>query len=108
MEWSERQTATALVGEPRGRVDENSWEAFLAAISAALVTAQAANLPMVLSLANIDYMSSRGLRVLTLAKRDADTRGVAIMLAKPNHRMKEILAISRYDKIFTVTEQLEA
>jgi anti-sigma B factor antagonist len=107
MEWSERQTATALIGEPIGRIDENSWEAFLAAISAALATAQAANLPMVLSLATIDYMSSRGLRVLTLAKRDADMRGVPLTLAKPNLRMKEILAISRYDKIFTVTDQGE-
>jgi anti-sigma B factor antagonist len=108
MEWSERQTEHALIGEPKGRVDETSWEAFLAAFSKAIANAQVAGLPMVLNLALVDYMSSRGLRVLTLAKREAEARSVTLTLAKPNHRIKEILAISRYDKIFTVTDEVES
>ena len=53
-------------------------------------------------------MSSRGLRVLTVAKRQGDEAGVAIILASPNEVMREILAISRYDKLFAVTEEVEA
>ena len=48
-------------------------------------------------------MSSRGLRALTLAKREAGADG-AITLAAPNDRMREILAISRYDKLFKVVD----
>jgi anti-anti-sigma factor len=107
MEWSSRKTAKTLVGAGRGRVDETSWEAFHAAIGDAIVEAAAACLPLVIDLAEIDYMSSRGLRVLTLAKRQADSAKVGLTLARPNERMTEILAISRYDKIFTVTSELE-
>ena len=53
-------------------------------------------------------MSSRGLRVLTVAKREGDEAGVAVSLASPNEVMREILAISRYDKLFTITETVEA
>jgi hypothetical protein len=41
--------------------------------------------------------------VLTVAKRQADEAAIAIELASPNEVMSEILAISRYDKLFTIT-----
>ncbi len=53
----------------------------------------------VLDLSGLDYMSSRGLRALTLGKREAGD-AVAITLAAPNERIREILAISRYDRLF--------
>lgn len=107
MEWSNRQTAAALIGAGRGRVDETSWEAFHAAVLEAIDKAAEAGLPLVLDLEGIDYMSSRGLRVLTLSWRAAEAKGVGLSLARPNPRMREILAISRYDRIFTVTDGLE-
>ena len=61
-----------------------------------------------IDLSGLDYMSSRGLRALTVAKRRATTPGVAISLAAPNEVMREILAISRYDKLFTITDTVEA
>ena len=62
---------------------------------------------LVVDLTGLDYMSSRGLRALTMAKREAgDT--VRITLAAPNDRMREILAISRYDKLFDVTDEAPA
>ncbi len=63
---------------------------------------------MIIDLSELDYMSSRGLRVLTVAKREADESGIAIALASPNEVMREILAISRYDKLFTITDTVEA
>jgi anti-sigma B factor antagonist len=44
---------------------------------------------------------------LTLARREAETHNIAFTLAKPNARMREILAISRYDKIFKIEDSLD-
>lgn len=107
MEWSSYTTASMLVGAGRGRVDEASWESFQAGIETAIAEAAASRLPLVIDLDGIDYMSSRGLRVLTLAKRAAEAANVGLTLARPNARMREILAISRYDRIFAVTAGLE-
>jgi anti-sigma B factor antagonist len=52
-------------------------------------------------------MSSRGLRALTLAQRRGTEAGTAIVLAQPNETMREILAISRYDMVFRVTDSVE-
>jgi anti-sigma B factor antagonist len=107
MEWSQHHGDKVLVGTPLGRVDETSWQAFLEALNGAIAESAQAGTPMILDLAGLDYMSSRGLRALTLARREADEKQVEITLARPNERMREILAISRYDKIFKVTESLD-
>ncbi|MGZ3378147.1 MAG: STAS domain-containing protein [Phenylobacterium sp.] len=107
MNWELTRSATRLVGEPRGRVDETTWEAFSQALTSAVREAAAAGgLPLVVDLSGLDYMSSRGLRALTMAKREAGET-VHITLAAPNERMREILAISRYDKLFNVTDAVE-
>ncbi|TVV71876.1 STAS domain-containing protein [Sphingomonas solaris] len=108
MDWTDSATGTAIVGRPHGRIDEASWEAFLAGITSRILVASEAGKGFVLDLADVDYMSSRGLRVLTLAKREADGHGLTLTLARPNERMREILAISRYDRIFTVADDLPA
>ena len=108
MEWTATAAGDALVARPVGRVDEATWEAFLAHLREAVATAVRAGVRVVLDLAEVDYMSSRGLRALTLAKRDADAGGVAMVLARPNDRMREILAISRYDKIFAIVDSADA
>ncbi len=108
MDWTDSVADAALVGRPHGRIDETSWEAFLAGITDRITRAADAGSGFVLDLADVDYMSSRGLRVLTLARREADGRGIALTLARPNARMAEILAISRYDRIFTVSDSLPA
>lgn len=92
-----------------GRVDESTWVAFGVGLSEAIEKAKAAgNTRVVIDLAGLEYMSSRGLRVLTVAKREGDDAGVSVSLASPNEVMREILAISRYDRLFTVTETVEA
>lgn len=106
MEWSQRRTADALIGTPAGRVDETSWEAFQQALQGAIADAAGSGTAMVIDLEQLDYMSSRGLRVLTLVKREADSAGIGLSLARPNARMREILAISRYDRIFAVTDAI--
>lgn len=107
MSWSTRQSGSRLIGVPVGRVDETSWEAFLADLNRSIGEAATARQDFVLDLSGVDYMSSRGLRVLTLGRREADAKAIAFSLARPNERMREILAISRYDKIFKIEESLD-
>jgi anti-sigma B factor antagonist len=106
MGWSAQQSENRLIGKPSGRVDEKSWEDLLANLTQAIADAGSKKLDFVLDLSAVDYMSSRGLRVLTLARREAETHQIQFTLARPNDRMREILAISRYDKIFTIEESL--
>ena len=103
MDFELQQDGGRFVGRVKGRVDETTWEAFSQALIGAVKQAAAAGgAPLVVDLAGLDYMSSRGLRALTMAKREAGDI-VVISLASPNDRMREILAISRYDKLFEVT-----
>jgi anti-anti-sigma factor len=104
--WRVRNAGGKLVGEPTGRVDETTWEAFSAHLTAAVHEAAAAGAPLVLDLSGLDYMSSRGLRALTIARREAG-EATPIILAAPNDRMREIFAISRYDKLFKIVDDVD-
>jgi anti-sigma B factor antagonist len=104
MEYSVEVQDHAVQVRVDGRVDEATWEAFGAALGEAVQRAAQSGLPsLIIDLSELDYMSSRGLRVLTVAKRQGDEAGISITLASPNEVMSEILAISRYDKLFTIT-----
>ena len=104
MEYAIEVRDSAVLIRVDGRVDESTWEEFGAGLSDAIGQAREAKLAnLVIDLSELDYMSSRGLRVLTVAKREGDEAGVTILLASPNEVMSEILAISRYDTLFTIT-----
>ncbi len=108
MQWSSTEWQGCVVASPDGRVDEATAEAFAEHLASSVALAAASEgRKLVVDFAGLDYMSSRGLRALTLAKRQADAAGVTMTLARPNEVMKEILAISRYDKLFAVTDSLE-
>ncbi|WP_298303748.1 STAS domain-containing protein [uncultured Erythrobacter sp.] len=104
LQWSRETRGSAVVLSPQGRVDETSADAF----KDHLVDAVEANPPTaIIDLSGIEYMSSRGLRGLTLAQRAANESGTTIVLACPNDTMREILAISRYDMVFRVADTIE-
>lgn len=108
MEYSLDVQDSAVIVHVDGRVDESTWEAFAAGLNDAVRQAGQTGLAkVVINLSDLDYMSSRGLRVLTVAKREADESAISIVLASPNDVMREILAISRYDKLFTITATIE-
>lgn len=106
MKWSESVRDGTLIASPVGKVDESTAQDFRAKLEESIGRAGGARL--VLDCSGIAYMSSRGLRALTLAKRKADGAGVKIFLAAPNEIIREILAISRYDKLFGVTGTVDA
>jgi anti-sigma B factor antagonist len=105
MEWQQSDTADAVIARPAGKVDESNWEQFSEHLTGAVSAALGAAKPLVIDLAQLDYMSSRGLRALTLARKAADGR-IEIVLAAPTQRMREILAISRYDQLFRLTDSV--
>ena len=108
MDYSLELRDDAVLVRVDGRVDESTWEAFGSGLNEAVVRAGQSGLAqVVIDLSELDYMSSRGLRVLTVTKRQADEAAIAILLASPNEVMREILAISRYDKLFTITDRIE-
>ena len=108
MDVSCRSANGILVAAVQGRVDESTWEAFAERMREAIEQAAEARLSeLMLDLAGLDYMSSRGLRVLTMSKRQADASGLIMTLAAPNEVMREILAISRYDKLFHISDSVD-
>ena len=102
--WTTESRDGARVVAPVGRVDEATASEFTERLVEA---AAAGGGKLVLDLAGVAYMSSRGLRALTLAQRKGGERGTTLVLARPNPTMREILAISRYDMIFKVAETID-
>jgi anti-sigma B factor antagonist len=108
MPWTQTSADGALVGRPQGRVDESNWDAFSNDLVAAITAAAAGGLVFIVDLGAVDYMSSRGLRALSTGLSTAKKADVPMRLAAPGTAMREILAISRYDKLFAVFESVEA
>ena len=106
--WATEALDAARVVAPAGRIDEASATAFAERLILEIECASRDGVSrLAIDLAHIEYMSSRGLRGLTLAQRQSAEHGVAIVLARPNEIMREILAISRYDMVFQVFESIE-
>ncbi len=63
---------------------------------------------VVLDLAGTRYMSSVGLRVIMKAAQAGRQLDVTLALAGPNEDMREIIQISRFDKIFPVHDSVAA
>ncbi|WP_293906381.1 STAS domain-containing protein [Phenylobacterium sp.] len=110
MKWTDETLPDKVVGKVEGRIYEATWEAFANQMIGGVRKARDAGLSLlVVDLTKLDYMSSRGLRALTLASREAvKPEAVTIILAAPNDQMREILEISRYDKIFKVVDNVAA
>lgn len=99
-----RNAGDRMIFAPTGRVDATSSDAFTDQIVAAAREARAVGV-LVVDLAGLDFMASRGLRALTMAQREAG-KDVPIRLANPNAQMREILKISRYDMLFEIVDEL--
>ena len=102
--WQVEDRDGTRIVTPDGRIDESTATEFTQRL---IAEAGAARDKLVLDLSGIAYMSSRGLRALTLAQREGTRAGSTLVLARPNETMREILAISRYDLIFKVADTIE-
>jgi anti-anti-sigma factor len=63
---------------------------------------------VVLDLGGVGYMSSVGLRVLMLASKQARSSALHISVAALCPALNEIFQISRFDRLFTVHDSVDA
>ena len=94
---------TAVVA-PCGVIDAHTVEGFQRHLFDAL---KLRSKRVVIDLAQVGVMSSRGLRAVTLAQRAGRAYDTQIVLACPTPAMREVLAISQYDMVFEVADTVE-
>ena len=97
-----KRFADAVVLSPTGRIDHGSAEAFRAALGPHLERCAAGRDQLILDLSGVDYISSAGLRVLMLAKKQAKAQGGAFAMAGLQPAVREIFEISRFTVIFDI------
>ena len=102
-----RQVADAVIAMPVGRIDHRSAAEFEAALTPLVAAAAAAKGALVLDFSGIDYISSVGLRVLMIAAKKMREREAPLLVTKLQSVVAEIFAISRFDRILTVTATLD-
>jgi anti-anti-sigma factor len=107
MEIESKRLAGTLVLVPRGRIDHATADAFRAAVDEALEHPGTAGHHLVLDFSALEYISSVGLRVLMVARKQSRARGGKLALAALQPVVKEIFAISRFDALFEIFSAVE-
>ena len=97
-----KRFADVVVLSPTGRIDHASAEAFRNALAPHLERCVAGQDQVVLDLSGVDYISSAGLRVLMLAKKQAKAQGGSFAMAGLLPAVREIFEISRFTVVFDI------
>jgi anti-anti-sigma factor len=100
--------ARIVVARPDlARIDESNWQSFWEWLFEQVQAANARRGALLLDFRSVEYMSSRALRGLSRGKQQA-ADGVRLALFGAVPRVREILAISRYDLLIDVHEDRDA
>ena len=102
-----RHVADAVIAMPVGRIDHRSAVDFEAGLTPLVTAAVATKGAVVLDLSGIEYISSVGLRVLMIAAKKMREREAPLIVTALQSVVAEIFAISRFDRILTVTATLD-
>jgi anti-anti-sigma factor len=102
-----RHFADAIVATLAGRVDHLSAAALEAALQPLLAQAGSNQGALVLDFSGVEYISSVGLRVLMIAAKQMREHKAQLLVASLQKVVTEIFAISRFDRILTVTATLD-
>jgi anti-anti-sigma factor len=112
MNVSTRRFANALVLHVKGRLDQDTCEAFRSDLMKSVEGSAHAGGAVVLDLAEMEYVSSAGLRCFMLASRQSKSQGGRIFVAAMQPMVAEIFTISHFNLVFqtfpTVREALAA
>ena len=112
MNVSTRRFANALVLHVKGRLDQDTCEAFRSDLMKSVEGSAHAGGSVVLDLSEMEYVSSAGLRCFMLASRQAKSQGGRIFVAAMQPMVAEIFTISHFNLVFqtfpTVREALAA
>ena len=100
MNVSSRRFANAVVLHVKGRLDQDSCEAFRGDLMKSVDGSAHDGGAVVLDLTELEYVSSAGLRCFMLASRQAKQQGGRILMASMQPMVAEIFAISHFDLMF--------
>lgn len=98
----------ALVLKVLGRLDQDTCDSFRRDLAPQLQVATAGSLTIVLDLAELEYVSSAGLRCFMLAAKEAKSHAGRIVVAALQPMVAEIFQISRFDLLIPVFPTLRA
>lgn len=107
MIWSASASTRGMIGQPTGEIGDDAREAFLDRLRDGVAAAASGEGEFVLDLAGVDHISASALMALTIARKEAITSKVKIILARPSPAIREVLEISRYQLIFDIVDQLD-
>jgi anti-sigma B factor antagonist len=99
MEITERKTGDVVTLSLSGRLDTTTAKAFEAKILAQI---EAGDRRFIIDLAQLDYISSAGLRVLVLAGKRLDSGKGKIVLCSLKNPVREVFDIVGFSSIFPV------
>lgn len=102
MDLAPRRLADTVVLRPAGRINHESSETLKDAFQPFLASCAAGQDQLVIDLSAVEYISSAGLRVLMLARKQAKTQGGTLVVAGLQPIVKEIFEISRFTVVFEV------
>jgi anti-anti-sigma factor len=100
MNVSSRRFADAVVLHVKGRLDQDTCEAFRGDLMRVVDEAAQGGGAIVLDLAELDYISSAGLRCFMLASRQAKAQQGRIFVAAMQPMVQEIFRISHFNLVF--------
>lgn len=112
MNVSARRFANAVVLQVKGRLDQDTCEAFRSELVREVEGTARDGGAAVLDLSGLEYVSSAGLRCFMMASRQAKAQGGRIFVASMQPMVAEIFSIGHFNLVFqtfpTVREALAA
>ena len=82
-----------------GRVDSSNYTELDAALKSSFDNGRH---NLVVNLANVDYLSSAGLRSLVGGKRESKDKGGDLCISSPSARVNEVLDLAGLDTLFDI------
>ncbi|MBV9889717.1 MAG: STAS domain-containing protein, partial [Rhizobacter sp.] len=102
-----RQVADAVIARPSGRIDHQSAKHFEDALMPLVAQTCSRHGSLILDFSAVEYISSVGLRVLMVVAKKMRECDAQLRVAALSGIVAEIFAISRFDRILTVTATLD-
>ena len=103
MEINERPEDDVIVLSPCGRLDNDTSPEF----QTRLLAVVAASPRVLLDFSHLEYISSAGLRALTMASKQSKTAGGHLAVAALVPMVREIFTISRFSFVVQVFDTIE-
>ena len=101
MELGESRLDGALVLAPVGRIDSDTASTLEARL---LLAAEHGDAQVVVDFAQVQYISSAGLRALLAGAKQVQNSGGAVALCGINMNVREVFEVSGFVSVFTVRD----